>query len=158
MTAQHSLIASPSKKGKPTARARKRLADAPPIDFTITNLAHDGRGVAVYETDNESHNPDKAGKKIFVSFALPNETVSVKVTATAKRPLKKVMPKPSSQTPIHNDRRHHVHISPSAVVAVFSIGMPMVKSPLSNQYSQNCSPIKQVYSRIIGCPHWWVIA
>ena len=84
MTAQHSLIISPSKKGKPTARARKRLADAPPIDFTITNLAHDGRGVAVYETDNESHNPDKAGKKIFVSFALPNETVSVKVTSSKK--------------------------------------------------------------------------
>ena len=84
MTAQHSLIISPSKKGKPTARARKRLADAPPIDFAITNLAHDGRGVAVYETDNESHNPDKAGKKIFVSFALPNETVSVKVTSSKK--------------------------------------------------------------------------
>ena len=84
MTAQHSLIISPSKKGKPTARARKRLADAPPIDSTITNLAHDGRGVAVYETDNESHNPDKAGKKIFVSFALPNETVSVKVTSSKK--------------------------------------------------------------------------
>ncbi|WP_294032883.1 23S rRNA (uracil(1939)-C(5))-methyltransferase RlmD [uncultured Moraxella sp.] len=84
MTAQHSLIKSPSKKGKPTARARKRLADAPPIDFTITNLSHDGRGVAVYEADNDAHNPDKTGKKIFVSFALPNETVSVKVTSSKK--------------------------------------------------------------------------
>ena len=59
MTQTHSLIQNPSKKGKPTARARKRLADAPPLEFHITNLAHDGRGVAVYEADNATHNPDK---------------------------------------------------------------------------------------------------
>lgn len=84
MTAQHSLIKSPSKKGKPTAKTRRRLADAAPIDFTITNLSHDGRGVAVYEADHDTHNPDKAGKKIFASFALPNETVLVKVTSSKK--------------------------------------------------------------------------
>ncbi|WP_431305923.1 TRAM domain-containing protein, partial [Moraxella catarrhalis] len=83
MTA-HSLIASPSKKGKPTARARKRLADAPPLEFHITNLAHDGRGVAVYDADNATHNPDKAGKKVFISFALPGETVLVKMTNSKK--------------------------------------------------------------------------
>ncbi|MFC0820106.1 23S rRNA (uracil(1939)-C(5))-methyltransferase RlmD [Moraxella marmotae] len=84
MTAQHSLIASPSKKGKSNARTRKRLADAPLIDFTITNLAHDGRGVAVYQDNHPTHNPDKVGKKVFISFALPNETVSVKLTNSKK--------------------------------------------------------------------------
>lgn len=80
----HSLIASPSKKGRPTARMRKRLAEAAPIDFHITNLAHDGRGVAIYEADNPQHNPDKAGKKVFISFALPNETVCAQVTSSKK--------------------------------------------------------------------------
>lgn len=81
---QHTLITSPSKKGKPNARTRKRLAQMPPLDFTITNLAHDGRGVATYQADNDTHNLDKAGKKVFVSFALPNETVSVKVVSSKK--------------------------------------------------------------------------
>ncbi len=78
------LIASPTKKGRPTARARKRLADAPPIPFSITNLAHDGRGVAVYTDGMDGHDSEKVGKKIFVSHALPGETVQVKVTSAKK--------------------------------------------------------------------------
>lgn len=74
---------APSKKVKPTARVRKRLQDAPPVTLTITNLAHDGRGVATYG-DHAEHNEEKHGKKVFVSFALPNETVSVKITGSRK--------------------------------------------------------------------------
>lgn len=70
----HSLATSPKKKHKPNARTRKRLHELPPVTLTINNLAHDGRGVAVYE------HGDKAGKKVFVNFALPCETVSVKIT------------------------------------------------------------------------------
>lgn len=77
------LTATPSKKGKPNARTRKRLADAPPLPFNISNLAHDGRGVAVYGID-DSHITEKHGKKVFASFALPNETVSVKITNSKK--------------------------------------------------------------------------
>lgn len=77
------LTATPSKKGKPTARTRKRLAEAPALPFHITNLAHDGRGVAVYGTD-DSHISEKHGKKVFVSHALPNETVLVKITNSKK--------------------------------------------------------------------------
>lgn len=72
------LFSTP-KKSKPAARTRKRLANAKPILLTIDNLAHDGRGVGVYGTFDE-HPADKHGKKVFVSFALPNETVSVKIT------------------------------------------------------------------------------
>lgn len=80
---QPKLTATPSKKGKPTARTRKRLAESPALPFHITNLAHDGRGVAVYGTD-DSHIEEKHGKKVFVSFALPNETVSVKISNSKK--------------------------------------------------------------------------
>lgn len=64
------------KKLKSAARVRKRLAQQPPVALTINNLAHDGRGVAVYGSDAG----DKAGKKVFVSFALPGETVAAKIT------------------------------------------------------------------------------
>lgn len=69
---------APNKKLKPTAKLRKRLADQPPVSLTIGGLAHDGRGVATYD---DSYG-DKAGKKVFVSHALPNETVAVKITGT----------------------------------------------------------------------------
>ncbi|QCR85540.1 23S rRNA (uracil(1939)-C(5))-methyltransferase RlmD [Moraxella osloensis] len=82
-TQSNQLTKNPSKKIKPTARVRKRLQDAPPVTLTVTNLAHDGRGVASYG-DQPDHHLDKHGKKVFVSFALPNETVSVKITGSRK--------------------------------------------------------------------------
>ena len=82
-TSSSQLTKNPSKKIKPTARVRKRLQDAPPVNLTVTNLAHDGRGVASYG-DQPDHHLDKHGKKVFVSFALPNETVSVKITGSRK--------------------------------------------------------------------------
>ena len=82
-TSSTQLTKNPSKKIKPTARVRKRLQDAPPVTLTVTNLAHDGRGVASYG-DQPDHHLDKHGKKVFVSFALPNETVSVKITGSRK--------------------------------------------------------------------------
>lgn len=77
------LTHSPSKKSKPTARTRKRLQEAEPVLLTINNLSHDGRGVACYG-DDDSHIIDKHGKKVFVSFALPDETVRVKITNSRK--------------------------------------------------------------------------
>ncbi|GGL95760.1 23S rRNA (uracil(1939)-C(5))-methyltransferase RlmD [Streptomyces cinereus] len=82
-TSSSQFTKNPSKKIKPTARVRKRLQDAPPVTLTVTNLAHDGRGVASYG-DQPDHHLDKHGKKVFVSFALPNETVSVKITGSRK--------------------------------------------------------------------------
>lgn len=74
------ITKAPSKKGKPNRRAKARLASLPPTAFSITNLAHDGRGVAVY--DGDDHPTDKIGKKVFVSFALPNEQVLTKITSS----------------------------------------------------------------------------
>ncbi|WP_395147318.1 23S rRNA (uracil(1939)-C(5))-methyltransferase RlmD [Moraxella atlantae] len=80
------LTKTPNKKSKPSARVRKRLQAAAPVALTVNNLAHDGRGVAVYGQVQETtaladaHPIDKHGKKVFVSFALPQETVSVQIT------------------------------------------------------------------------------
>lgn len=79
------LINAPSKKsGKLTARTRKRLQDAPPVNFNITGLAHDGRGVSSYGIGEHDHPADKLGKKVFVSFALPGETVTAKLRNSKK--------------------------------------------------------------------------
>ncbi len=75
----NAIITAPNKKGKPNRRAKQRLANLPPIPFRIDGLAHDGRGVAVYQDGSDKH-----GKKVFVSFALPNETVLVKITSSKK--------------------------------------------------------------------------
>lgn len=66
------------KKNKPSSRTRRRLKDAEPLPFTIDGLSHDGRGVAVYGNGwgiDAGHVEEKHGKKVFVSFALPGESV-----------------------------------------------------------------------------------
>ena len=87
------LTQAPNKKGKPNAKARRRLKDAPAIPMVIDNLAHDGRGVAIYqdlsayqyqgESGSASHG-DKLGKKVFVSHALVGEVVDVKIKSVKK--------------------------------------------------------------------------
>ncbi|WP_350561471.1 23S rRNA (uracil(1939)-C(5))-methyltransferase RlmD [Psychrobacter sp. CAL346-MNA-CIBAN-0220] len=78
------IITPPNKKkSKPSSRTRKRLKDAQPLSFTIDGLSHDGRGVAVYGNgfgEADGHVEEKHGKKVFVSFALPGESVEVKLT------------------------------------------------------------------------------
>ena len=78
------IITPPNKKkSKPSPKVRRRLKDAEPLPFTIDGLSHDGRGVAVYGNGFDAqagHTEDKHGKKIFVSFALPGESVEVKIT------------------------------------------------------------------------------
>lgn len=72
--------------------------------FRVEKLSHEGRGIAHYELDQ--HPTDKHGKKVFIQFALPNETVEVKVTSQNKRleegDATKVIgePSPLRQTPI----------------------------------------------------------
>lgn len=51
-----------------------------PVTLRIHALTHDGRGIASYD---ETHG-DKAGKKIFVSHALPDETVKAQLVRTKK--------------------------------------------------------------------------
>lgn len=67
----------PKKHTKTHPRTKKRLKDAPPIPLVMEGLCHDGRAVARYEADQDA---SKAGKKVFVSFALPGERALVKRT------------------------------------------------------------------------------
>ena len=87
-TTPSSLAAAPSKKlSKPSSRVRRRLKEAPPLPFKIDGLSHDGRGVAVYGNGfgvDDGHLEEKHGKKVFVSFALPNESVRVRLTNSRK--------------------------------------------------------------------------
>lgn len=52
------------------------------VILTIQSLSHEGRGVALYD---ERHAAEQQGKKVFVKFALPHETVKVKLTKKHKR-------------------------------------------------------------------------
>lgn len=95
--------ASYNKQVKPINHTPK---DTPEISFTIDNLLHDGRGVGVYTPKNSEHPQDKHGKKVFISFALPKETVKVKITK-AKKSFEEgdavaviSKPNPQRQTPI----------------------------------------------------------
>ncbi len=78
------IITPPNKKKyKPSSKIRRRLKDTEPLPFTIDGLSHDGRGVAIYGNgfdEEQGHATDKHGKKVFVSFALPGESVLVKLT------------------------------------------------------------------------------
>ncbi|WII95399.1 23S rRNA (uracil(1939)-C(5))-methyltransferase RlmD [Moraxella haemolytica] len=51
-----------------------------PVILNIHALTHDGRGIASYD-DTHGNN---SGKKVFVDFALPNETVKVAITGNKK--------------------------------------------------------------------------
>lgn len=51
--------------------------------FNIESLSHEGRGIAHYH--DEHHPIEKHGKKIFIRYALPNETVEVRLTNELKR-------------------------------------------------------------------------
>lgn len=81
------LIHAPKKAGKPTKKARLRLAEAPPITFKITGLAHDGRAVSNYDgalAEHQEKYAEKIGKKVFISHALPDEVVSAKIKSAKK--------------------------------------------------------------------------
>lgn len=75
---------APKKAGKPTKKTRQRLSEAAPITFGITGLAHDGRAVGSYGIGACDHPADKIGKKVFISHALPDEVVSVKIKSAKK--------------------------------------------------------------------------
>ena len=78
------ITAAPNKKkSKLSSKTRRRLKEAQPLPFIIDGVSHDGRGVAIYGNgfgEEEGHALDKHGKKVFVSFALPGESVEVKLT------------------------------------------------------------------------------
>ena len=65
-------------------RAKPAKAQQPSYIFQVESLSHEGRGIAHYGT-HPHHPADKHGKKVFIRYALPGETVCARITHTAKR-------------------------------------------------------------------------
>lgn len=60
-------------------RAKTRPSQLPQYIFKVERLSHEGRGIAHYGTDTD-HPSDKNGKKVFIRYALPGETVKAQIT------------------------------------------------------------------------------
>ncbi|WP_026471447.1 23S rRNA (uracil(1939)-C(5))-methyltransferase RlmD [Alkanindiges illinoisensis] len=65
-------------------KQREKQRQQPSLTFNIEALSHEGRGISHYATQ-EGHPIDKTGKKVFVAFALPGETVNAQVHETHKK-------------------------------------------------------------------------
>ena len=65
-------------------RAKPRPTQQPSYIFQVESLSHEGRGIAHYGS-HPDHPADKQGKKVFISYALPGETVKAQITHAVKR-------------------------------------------------------------------------
>jgi 23S rRNA (uracil1939-C5)-methyltransferase len=65
-------------------RTKPRPAQQPIYTFQVESLSHEGRGIAHYGS-HPDHPSDKQGKKVFIRYALPGETVSAQITNVVKR-------------------------------------------------------------------------
>ena len=65
-------------------RTKPRPAQQPIYTFQVESLSHEGRGIAHYGS-HPDHPSDKQGKKVFIRYALPGETVSAQITHVVKR-------------------------------------------------------------------------
>ncbi len=62
----------------------KRPVQSSCYTFQVESLSHEGRGIAHYGT-HPDHPAEKHGKKVFISYALPGETVQALITHETKR-------------------------------------------------------------------------
>ena len=65
-------------------RAKPRPTQQPSYIFQVESLSHEGRGIAHYGC-HPDHPTEKHGKKVFITGALPGETVQAKITNVVKR-------------------------------------------------------------------------
>lgn len=65
-------------------RASTRPSQLPRYIFKVERLSHEGRGIAHYSAEYD-HPSEKHGKKVFIRYALPGETVEAQITHQAKK-------------------------------------------------------------------------
>ena len=65
-------------------RAQPRPKQQPEYIFKVESLSHEGRGIAHYGS-HPNHPADKHGKKVFIRYALPGETVRARITREVKK-------------------------------------------------------------------------
>ncbi|ENX10234.1 23S rRNA (uracil(1939)-C(5))-methyltransferase RlmD [Acinetobacter variabilis] len=65
-------------------RAQPRPAPQSEYIFQVESLSHEGRGIAHYGS-HPDHPLEKHGKKVFIRYALPGETVRARITREVKK-------------------------------------------------------------------------
>ncbi|ANF82488.1 23S rRNA (uracil(1939)-C(5))-methyltransferase [Acinetobacter sp. NCu2D-2] len=65
-------------------RAKPRPTQQPEYIFQVESLSHEGRGIAHYGS-HPDHPVEKHGKKVFIRYALPGETVRARITNVVKK-------------------------------------------------------------------------
>lgn len=65
-------------------RAHPRPKQQPEYIFKVESLSHEGRGIAHYGS-HPDHPLEKHGKKVFIRYALPGETVRARITNVVKK-------------------------------------------------------------------------
>lgn len=65
-------------------RAQARPTRQPEYIFQVEALSHEGRGIAHYGS-HPDHPAEKHGKKVFIRYALPGETVRARITREVKK-------------------------------------------------------------------------
>ena len=65
-------------------RAQPRPKQQPEYIFQVESLSHEGRGIAHYGS-HPDHPAEKHGKKVFIRYALPGETVRARITREVKK-------------------------------------------------------------------------
>ena len=65
-------------------RASSRPSQQPQYIFKVERLSHEGRGIAHFSAEHD-HPVEKQGKKVFIRYALPGETVEAQITHQAKK-------------------------------------------------------------------------
>ncbi|MEQ1447292.1 23S rRNA (uracil(1939)-C(5))-methyltransferase RlmD [Acinetobacter schindleri] len=65
-------------------RAQPRPKQQPEYIFQVESLSHEGRGIAHYGS-HPDHPVEKHGKKVFIRYALPGETVRARITREVKK-------------------------------------------------------------------------
>ena len=65
-------------------KAKPQKAQQPIYTFQVESLSHEGRGIAHFGT-HPDHPAEKHGKKVFIRYALPGETVRARITNVVKR-------------------------------------------------------------------------
>lgn len=66
------------------SHAKSRAVINESYTFTVEGLSHEGRGIAHYTKDHSEHPVEKHGKKVFIQYALPGETVTARIQRQSK--------------------------------------------------------------------------
>ena len=113
-------------------RVQPRPAPQSEYIFQVESLSHEGRGIAHYGS-HPDHPLEKHGKKVFIRYALPGETVRARITREVKN-WKRRIALSCSVRPPRSGSNLCVHILAYAAAAICSISIQMRRLNLSRMF------------------------